>query len=300
MKVAIAGGSGFVGSQLTNILTKAGHEVLILTRSDKQGGGEITYVQWMKDGSLPEKHLDGIDAIVNLAGKNINDRWTDETKKQIIESRVEATNEVYRILNALEKKPSVLVNASAVGIYGTSSKATFIEEDTGSGNDFLAKTAKIWENEAKKVGELGIRLIFARFGVLLGKNAGALPKMMLPYKLFLGGNFGSGEQWISWIHAEDAAKMILFAIENKKINGPMNVTAPNPVQNKTFGKTLAKAMNRRHWLPAPAFALKAAIGEMSMLVLDGQRAIPKKALEQKYAFSYPTLDEALTNIIKSS
>ncbi|MCD7036375.1 TIGR01777 family oxidoreductase [Metabacillus sp. GX 13764] len=300
MKVAIAGGSGFIGKQLSQLLENEGHHVFILTRSSRQGNGNITYVQWMKQGSHPELALEGIDAFVNLAGKSINSRWTEENKQKILESRIQATSEAYRILEALRDKPSVVVNASAVGIYGTSEESTFTEESPPRSSDLLAKTASIWEEEAAKIeAELGIRTVFARFGIILGEE-GALPLMALPYKLFAGGKIGSGTQWISWVHINDAARLLLYCIRNESIRGPINITAPNPVQNDTFGRTIANVLHKPHWLRAPAFAIKSALGDMSMMVLEGQRAIPKKALEQQFHYSFPALEEALQDILKSN
>lgn len=297
MKIAITGGTGFVGKHLTNYFLNNGDDVYILTRSDKTSSQKnLHYVRWLSDNATPASSLEGIDVMINLAGKSINDRWTEEAKKGIFESRVKATREVYSIISKLEKKPSVLVNASAIGIYGTSKEKTFTEESTERGADFLAETVKVWEMEASKVEELNVRTVFTRFGIILGEE-GALPKMLLPYKLFAGGKLGSGEQWVSWISIDDLVKLIVYVINNNKINGPVNATAPNPVKMNEFGKTIGKILNRPHWLPAPAFALKSILGEMSILILEGQKVLPKKIENHHFTFTYPYVDEALRNIL---
>ncbi|MBT2584068.1 TIGR01777 family oxidoreductase [Planococcus sp. ISL-109] len=299
MKMAITGGTGFLGSALTELLLAKGHEVLILTRSNKATERGITYVQWLTEGAKPESQLEGIDAIVNLAGTSINDgMWTDKQKKKIYDSRVSATKEVLRIITALENKPEVLVNASAIGIYPASEHKTYTEADREYGTDFLAETVLAWESLAEQAKIDGVRTAYGRFGILLGKDDGALPLMALPYKLFAGGTVGTGRQWLSWIHVQDAARAILFAIEQHELSGPFNVTAPNPQRMKAFGKEIARALGRPHWIPAPSFALKAALGDKSRLVLQGQRALPTVLLEHGFRFEFPNLPEALADIYK--
>ncbi|MGP1910089.1 TIGR01777 family oxidoreductase [Metabacillus sp. JX24] len=299
MKIAIAGGTGFVGNELTDYLAENGNEVLILTRSKKESDKSgVRFVEWMTDGAAPEKELEGIDAFINLAGKSINDRWTEENKKEIVESRIKTTREVYRIIDSLQKKPEVHVNASAVGIYGTSETETFTEESNPGATDFLSETVIKWEQEAMEIGKLGVRTVFVRFGIILG-DKGALPAILLPYKLFAGGTVGSGTQWMSWVHIHDVVRLIHFVLQKKTIEGPVNAVSPNPVQMKEFGKTAAKVLKRPHWIPAPGFALKLALGERSILVLEGQRVIPKAAAENGFAFSHPVLEEALSDILKS-
>lgn len=300
MKIAIAGGTGFVGMKLTDFLLDKGNEVIILSRKKKESSSpNIRYVEWMSDGAAPEKELNGIDAFINLAGKSINDRWTDAAKKQIVESRVKTTREIFRIINSMSIKPEVLINASAVGIYGTSKEETFTEEASPQASDFLAETVKLWEQEAAKIAELGVRTVFTRFGIILGE-AGALPSIVLPYKIFAGGTVGSGTQWVSWVHINDVVKLIHFLITQKSIEGPVNATSPNPIQMKDFGKTVASVLHRPHWIPGPSFAVKLFLGEMSILVLEGQRVIPKVALLNHFEFSHPVLEEALTDILKST
>ncbi|ALC88006.1 multidrug MFS transporter [Bacillus sp. FJAT-22090] len=296
MKIAITGGTGFVGSELTNLLVQMGHEVFILTRSPNKDINNVSFVKWLSGNSLPEKKLEGIDAIVNLAGESINNgRWTVEQKKKISESRMQATDEVIRILHALEHKPKVLVNASAIGIYPASEDITYTENSLVVGTDFLAKTVLDWEVKAQTAEQLGIRVAYGRFGIILGKSEGALPLMALPYKLFVGGPIGLGKNWMSWVHVRDVAKALLFAIENN-IHGPFNVAAPDAKRMNEFGKILASVLNRPYYFPVPSFALKLALGEKSQLVLEGQHVLPEVLIENGFVFDFPNLSKALTDI----
>lgn len=295
MKIAISGGTGLVGQALSTELIRKGHEVFILTRSKTNISANPQFVQWLNDGDQPENALEGVDAIVNLAGATINNRWTDEYKHKILESRLRATSEINRIIEELNQKPTVLINASAVGYYGTSMTAEFSEQ-SAQGNDFLAETVARWETAASAANNLGVRVVLCRFGVILDKKGGALPRMALPYKLFGGGTIGSGQQWLSWIHIKDVVGGIMFAIENKQLSGPVNFSASEPVRMDQFGKTLAKVIHRPHWMPVPSVMLKLLLGEMSILVLEGQRVLPEKLLSAGYVFLFPHLQDALNDI----
>lgn len=299
MRIAIAGGTGFVGSALVKKLLDKNHELFILTRNtaDKHSSKNLQYVQWLNVDDSPEDALESIDVFINLAGESINSgRWTDERKKRILNSRITATREVLRIVSRLEEKPYTLINASAVGYYGTSRNETFTEANSKSGTDFLAETVTRWEKEASKAEEFEVRTVFCRFGIILEKDDGALPRMALPYKLFAGGPVGTGDQWVSWIHLDDVVNGILYCIEHEQLQGPVNFTSPNPLTMKEFGKILGEVLNRPHWLPAPGFALKIALGEMSTLVLEGQKVLPEKLQALGYDFLYPDLRSALRNI----
>lgn len=299
MKAVISGGTGFVGSALTEELLNNGYEVSILTRNpDKhESRKNVSYIKWLSEGSRPEEELNEVDIFINLAGESINSgRWTEERKKRILKSRIDATREMVRILENLEDKPSVFINASAIGFYEASDSKTHTEQSLDTSSNFLAETVKKWESEASKAKDSGVRTAYTRFGIILGKDEGALPKMALPYKLFAGGTVGSGKQWMSWIHIHDIAKAIRFVIENKAIEGPVNLTAPAPVTMKELGKTLGDVLNRPHWIPAPGFAIKAALGEMSTLILEGQKVIPEVLNENGYTFQYPQLKGALQEI----
>lgn len=297
MNIVIAGGTGFVGKRLSTLLVQQGHKVIILTRNSSSIQGNIQYVQWLDARSHPEEHLENVDAFVNLAGVSLNEgRWTSTRKKAIYNSRIDATNEIIRIIEKLSVKPKVLFNASAVGIYPISTTETYTEDSKNFANDFLGMVVQQWEHHAEKAKKLGVRVVLGRFGVILGKESGALPLMALPYKLFAGGTVGSGKQWLSWIHVEDVARAILHAITHEAIAGPMNVTAPNPMRMREFGQTIGKVLGRPHWMPVPGFAMKLALGEQSQLVLEGQRVLPNVLLQNQFEFKYPTLEQALKEI----
>ncbi|KFN02827.1 TIGR01777 family protein [Bacillus clarus] len=298
MKIAISGGTGFIGKRLANFLSQKGNTVYILTRkkiADPQNSN-IQYVQWSVD--LHTFPLSSIDVVINLAGESINNgRWTQKQKEAILNSRIKTTKGLIKQLQKLQTKPHTFINASAIGYYGTSETKIFTEQQEDPGDDFLAQTVYLWEKEATQARHLGIRTIYIRFGVVLGANGGALPKMLLPYRLYVGGTIGSGNQWLSWIHLDDAVRMIDFAIHKEEIEGALNITAPTPIKMKEFGATLSNITGRPHWLPVPSFVLHALLGEMSMLVLEGQHVLPNKAIEHGYQYSFPTLNHALQNIL---
>lgn len=297
MRIAIAGGSGFVGKALAKRLVELEHDVFILTRNPSRNGNNMTYVQWLTNESDPVKHLQEIDVMINLAGESIGaGRWTPQRKNRILQSRLQTVAEVLQLMKDLRKKPKVFLNASAIGFYGTSLHDTFTENEITPGDDFLADTVKQWEAKALEAHKLDIRTVLCRFGIILDNKEGALPRMALPYKLLAGGNLGSGQQWMSWIHLKDVVNGIIFAMENEKLSGPVNFTAPKPVKMTDLGKALAQAMKRPHWLPTPAFVLKAALGEMSLLVLEGQRVLPTKLKSAGYSFQYEQIDSALNDI----
>lgn len=298
MRVAIAGGTGFLGSVLARLLEENGHEAIILTRR-QETSSEFRKVCYLTEGACPEQELGNVDAFVNLAGTSINaGKWTERRKQDILSSRITATDEVVRIISKMDKKPDVLVNASAIGLYPTSETAVY-NEDSPSGNDFLADVVKTWEHRAVEAGKDGVRTVLMRLGVILGKEDGALPLIALPYRLYAGGTVGSGHQWVSWIHVQDAARAILFAIEDKSLAGPVNAVAPNPLRMKEFGQAVGRVLGRPHFLPAPAFALKAVLGEKSILVLEGQCVAPSKLGSHGFRFLFPDAGEALLDILKS-
>lgn len=300
MHIVISGGSGFVGKELQKYLIDKGHQVTILTRSleGKQGLDGVKIVEWMNKGNRPEAELAHVDAIVNLAGESISGtRWTKTKREKILSSRINTSKEINRIISNLEKKPDVLIQASAVGYYGMSEDEIFTENSSSKANDFLATVVKEWELEAEKVQSLNVRTVFTRFGVILG-NGGALPLMVLPYKFGIGGTIGSGKQWVPWVHIEDAVQMIAHAIIHPDIHGPMNITSPNPVRMKEFGHTVSKVLTRPHWLPVPSFLMKLGLGEMSDMLLKGQNVLPEVAIKHGYTFAFPHLTVALENILE--
>lgn len=296
MKVAIAGGTGFVGRALTKELLNRGYEIVIFTRkkvvsSDKN----IQYIQWLQH-EIDNKKIEDIDIFINLAGESINSRWTKKQKQLILRSRVEATNEIVQMIQRMPNKPQILIQASAVGFYGTSLTKTFTEAELHPGEDFLATTVTNWEKSAQQVASVNVRTVYCRFGIILHKSEGALPRMALPYHLFTGGKIGTGQQWVSWIHIDDVVSGILYAIDQPELEGAVNFTTPHPVSMNTFGQLLGKTLHRPHWFPVPAFMLKFILGEMSILVLEGQKALPEKLVKHGFLFQYPQLEAALNDI----
>ncbi len=295
----MAGGTGFVGRHLIDHFTAKDDEIFVLTRNPDRYQDEpnVKYIQWLSKDSHPEIELHNIDAVINLAGESLNvGRWNEERKKQILDSRITTTREVIRIMGALGETPRVYINASAIGYYGTSHEEIFTEDTVNPGEDFLAEVCSVWETEVDEAKQLGVRTVKARFGVILDASYGALPKIALPYKLMVGGKLGSGQQWLSWVHILDVVRMIDFIIEQSSIKGPVNLTTPNPKRNKDFGKTLGQVLNKPHWLPAPALAIRSVLGEMSDLILKGQYVYPKKLETSGYEFQFPELQSALEDL----
>lgn len=293
MNILITGGTGFVGKRLTETLKKQGHHVFILTRSVEkhQNIANETYL----DYTYPVDTLPDMYAVINLAGESLFGYWSESKKERILSSRIETTEKVIHLMKQMKHQPTVFISGSAVGFYGTSTELIFTEKTNTSGNDFLADVASRWEKIASQAEHLGIRTVYTRFGVILG-DQGALPLMSLPVKLFLGGKIGNGEQWMSWVHVDDVVNLILFCINNATIEGPVNVTSPEPKRNKAFLKTLAKVLKRPYWFPTPAPLMKVAMGEMSELITNGQYVLPQKAIDHGFEFSYPQIEAALSEI----
>ncbi|MDQ0340040.1 uncharacterized protein (TIGR01777 family) [Caldalkalibacillus uzonensis] len=299
MRVAIVGGTGFIGRALIHYLLEQGDQVVLFSRSADvyrtvPDFKHVQLVSWPPQREAVS--LAEMEAVVNLAGETINQRWNSKAKKRILSSRVETTRHLIGLIKEQNLNPKVLINASAVGYYGTSVEDVFTEE-SGPGADFLAEVTQAWEKEADQAAHYGVRVAKMRLGVVLGHKGGALEKMLLPYRLFVGGTLGSGQQWVSWVHIRDVARAIAFAMVNSDIQGPVNVTAPHPVRMTTFGQTVAKVLGRPHWLPAPGFALKLLLGEMSDLILKGQCVKPDKLLEAGFKFQFPHLEEALRDLV---
>lgn len=305
MKVAITGATGFVGSRLVERLHKEGNQVLVLTRNPSAAQKvfpnsafpnlEIIGYTPTECGSW-QQALAGCDGVVNLAGEPIAEgRWTPERKQEILNSRKLGTQKIVEAIAKANPKPSVLVNASAIGYYGTSETATF-DETSPSGDDFLAQVCQAWEAEAQKVKATGTRLVILRLGIVLGMG-GAIAKMVTPFKLYTGGPIGTGRQWFSWIHTEDIVNLILLALTRSDIEGVLNATAPNPVRMAEFCQTMGQVLNRPSWLPVPSFALEALMGDGAMVVLEGQQVLPKRTLANGFEYQYPTVKQALEEIL---
>ncbi|WHY20542.1 TIGR01777 family oxidoreductase [Paenibacillus sp. G2S3] len=297
MKYVICGGTGFIGSELAKYWLLAGNEVAIVGRNLPKAAPyhpKLSYHTWdsLNNDQTP---LENVDALVNLAGASLSQRWSPSGKKAIMQSRLATVSAAAKLLARLKHKPSVVIQASAVAIYGTSLQDTFSESSPAHVMDFPSEVVKTWE-EATDEAYKNIRMIKLRTGVVLGNRNGAFPKMKLPYLLGFGGNIGAGNQWVSWIHLTDIVRLIDFCVENPTITGPVNATAPHPVTNEEFGRTIGKVYKRPHWFPLPAILLKTAVGELSDILLKGQRVLPSAALEHGFIFTFPTLQTALEDL----
>jgi uncharacterized protein len=297
MKILVTGASGLVGSALVPYLTSKGHEVARLVRSQPKPG--TTEVEWNPErGVTDPARLEGFDAVVHLAGENISEgRWTDEKKARIRESRAKGTRVLAEALARLTHPPRTLVSASAIGFYGSRGDEV-LNEQSASGNDFLAEVCREWELATRPAAEAGIRVANLRFGVILSREGGALAKMLTPFKLGVGGRVGSGRQYMSWVTLDDAVGAIYHALMNEDVRGPVNVVAPQPVTNQEFTKTLGRVLSRPTLLPAPVFALRLAFGEMAdALLLSSMRVEPRRLKETGYTFQHPELEGALKALV---
>lgn len=297
MKYVICGGTGFIGSELAKYWLLAGNEVAIVGRNLPKIAPyhpKLSYHTWdsLNNDQAP---IENADALVNLAGASLSQRWSPSGKKAIMQSRLATVSAAAKLLDRLKHKPPVVIQASAVAIYGTSLQDTFSESSPAHVMDFPSEVVKTWE-EATDEAYKNIRMIKLRTGVVLGNESGAFPKMKLPYLLGFGGNIGAGNQWVSWIHLTDIVRLIDFCIQNPTIAGPVNATAPHPVTNEEFGRTIGKVYKRPHWFPLPAILLKTAVGELSEILLKGQRVLPSAALEHGFIFTFPTLQTALEDL----
>lgn len=293
MKLLITGGTGFIGRSVCKQLIDNGHHVVVLTRqsSYRSDRPELSYLSW--DASSWQHAIASCDAIINLAGEPIAaKRWSPRQKLLIRESRIQAVRRIHRTLAVLSHRPSVVINASAVGYYGSRDDQE-LSEQSEAGTGFLAKTCQDWEQETQRLEQLNIRVVRLRIGLVLGSGGGALSKMIPPFRLYLGGPLGSGKQWVSWIHRDDVVGLIDWALANDSVRGSINATAPNPVTMKEFCRQLGATIHRPSWFPVPGFILRVLLGEMSELLLSGQRVIPKAALAGGYSFRYPELLLAL-------
>ncbi len=281
-KIAITGASGFVGTNLTNIFHQEGYDVIAIKRDE------------LKDVEKLTKILDGCEVIINLAGANIINRWSDEYKNLLYSSRIGTTRQLVKAMKRTYTKPKLFISTSAVGIY--SNQDQYDEENYKYGDDFLANLCKDWEYEASKASELGIRTVIFRFGIVMGQG-GALSKMLLPFKLGLGGTIGDGTQAFSFVHIEDLKKAFVFTITNENTEGVYNMTSPIPTTNLGLTKALGKSLRRPTFLPVPSFVLDLIFSEGSKVLTDGQSAVPKKLMDAGFEFEFHTIEDTIENLV---
>jgi uncharacterized protein (TIGR01777 family) len=305
-QIIITGATGFIGKSLCKQLVQAGYDLVVLSRNPKKGSeslpNQIRVASW--DAKTSEgwaDYADGAYAIINLAGENIGSgRWTPGKKRRILESRLNAGKAVVEAIKKVGNKPKVLIQASGIGIYGNRDDE-ILDEFSRPGSGFLTEVAKQWEGSTKKVESFGVRHVIIRTGVVLGADGGFLSRVILPFRLFVGGRLGSGNQWIPWIHLDDEVRAICFLMERQNLQGAFNLTAPNPLISKDFFNLLGKTIKRPSWLPVPGFLLSLLLGERAReLILSGQRAMPKRLLESGYDFLYPDAKSALREILTES
>jgi uncharacterized protein (TIGR01777 family) len=302
MHIVIAGGSGFLGGALARTLAAEGHQVSILTRQSPgslPGQPRITLVQWTPDGNTGPwaAAVDGATAIVNLAGESIAaKRWSPAQKKKLRDSRLHATRSLTSAVRQAARPPAAFISGSAVGYYGNRGDET-LTEVSPPGKDFLAGLAQEWEAAAAEVAAI-TRVALVRTGIVLDRRGGALPKMLPPFQMFVGGPLGPGTQYMPWIHKDDWVRLVSWMITAEGARGPLNATSPSPVTNAEFSNALGTALKRPSLLPAPAFALRLALGEMAdALLLSGQRALPVRATDLGFSFRYSNIDEALASVL---
>jgi uncharacterized protein (TIGR01777 family) len=300
MRCIVSGGTGFIGRQLVARLQQDRHEVAIWTRGlNTVAKGAVASYPWDPMADQPSgESLEERDAVFHLAGETVAQKWNDAVKQKISDSRVLGTRRLVAAIDKQARRPSVLVCASAIGLYGDRGDEV-LPETAARGQGFLAEVCQKWEAEADRAAELGVRVVKLRIGFVLGKDGGALEKILPVFKLGGGGNLGSGKQWMPWVHANDVVNMFVEAAENRHVSGVWNATSPNPVKNAEFTKTLAAVLHRPAFLPVPAFALKLGFGEFGQHMLDSARVVPDAALKAGYHFRYPVLREALQDLIGS-
>jgi hypothetical protein len=301
-KVIITGASGLIGRQLFKELLNRGDEITIFARdpasAKQQLPGAKDYVKWDYLELDPwQKMVDGKNAIIHLAGANISGkRWTEKYKKEILESRIISTQNLIKAIGNSNNKPECFIISSAVGYYGDAGNET-LTEASPSGNDFLSKVCTKWELESHKVDELGIRRVNVRTGVVISADGGALKKMLLPFKFFVGGPLGNGKQWFPWLHIDDIIRIYLFALDNPNIQGPLNAVSPGLITMKNFAENIGEVLHRPSIFSVPKIILKIIIGETAEPILASQRVIPEKLLQSGFKFKFENIENALTDLL---
>jgi len=296
MTITVTGASGFLGTALIRRLLAGGHSLRVLGRSRRGLPPEVSFSHWdALSGEPPAAALHGADVVIHLAGEPVAQRWTREAKRRIRESRNCGTRRLVEVLGRTPERPEALICASAVGFYGSRGDEV-LTETSAPGVGFLPEVCQEWEAAARRAADFGLRVVILRFGVVLGPG-GALQKMLLPFRLGLGGPLGSGRQWMPWVHVDDVVGLIQFALSQPNLHGVLNATAPNPVQNADFSRSLGRALHRPAILPVPAAVLRLFYGEMAEMLLASQRALPERALACGYRFRYEDLDAALREVL---
>jgi len=301
VKALVTGASGLIGAALCDALLTRGDEVVGLTRDPakaRRGNPKVDWHPWEPTRERPPADsFDGVDGVVNLVGERINQRWTDEAKRKIMETRRTATHNLGQAIAGLQRRPTVLVNQSAVGYYGDRGDAV-VEESTGPGNSFDSQVVQEWEKAAHEIEATGVRLVILRSGQILDPSGGLLGEMLPPFRLGLGGPLAGGDQYLAWIHAGDEVGILLWALDGEGVSGVLNATAPNPATNRDFSKALGRALGRPAAIPIPGFVLDVKFGrEFGAVLKGGQRVVPTRPLELGYKFKHPDLDEALKDLL---
>lgn len=297
MNYLITGATGFIGKHLVAFLLSRGDSVNYLGRQRSHSmDSRAAFHCWNAGEMPPLGSVPRLDAVINLAGEPVAQRWNDEVKQRIYSSRVDRTRQLVSAIGGLKYKPAVLVSASAIGYYGDRGEEA-LTENSAPGNDFLAQICVNWEREAMEAGASGLRVVTVRIGTVLGRDGGALKKMLAPFRLGLGGRFGNGRQWMPWIHVHDLIRLLVFAAETSSVAGPLNGSSPEPVTNAQFTKALARAVHRPAIFPVPRFALKLALGEFAQSLLASLRVMPETTEQAGFRFEYPELQGALKDIL---
>ena len=298
MKIVISGGTGFIGKALTTALIQKGYEIVILTRDPSRAAadhGSVTHAAW----SDINRAVDGSTAVINLAGEPLGGRrWTEKLKKKILASRVETTSAIVKAINAtqVDRRPNVFVSASAVGYYGDGGDR-ILTEDSPAGDDFLAGVCRLWESHAIATPK-GVRLVLPRIGVVLHPDGGALQKMLLPFKMGIGGPLGEGNQYFPWIHLDDMVRILIYCVENEALSGPVNASAPKIVTMGEFASKLGKVLSRPTLLKVPSMALRLVLGESAQVVTASQRMIPAKLSAAGFKWNFESLEDALRDLLR--